>query len=156
MKLLLSLILPALISLSSCKPKTAFADTPQAQKEELLLTDREFSMLCAKEGYSKSHLQYIDSNGIMLYPNAMPLIGADAIDEILRTSDEGFILQWEPKEAVVSASNDLGFTYGIYRIDPVVGGESQYGNYVTIWRKQPNGKWKFLLHSGNQGIEMPN
>jgi ketosteroid isomerase-like protein len=27
------------------------------------------------------------------------------------------------------------------------------GTYVSIWKKQPDGKWKFILDSGNEGIE---
>jgi ketosteroid isomerase-like protein len=26
------------------------------------------------------------------------------------------------------------------------------GTYVTIWRKQKDGKWKFVLDTGNQGV----
>ena len=141
--------------LVACKPKAKFEETIEAKREDLLLTDKEFSILCQQEGYSRSYLEYIDSNGILLFPNSMPLRGGEAIDEILKTSDEGYVMQWEPKEAVVAASNDIGYTYGVYRIDPVTGNEPVYGTYATIWRRQAGGKWKFLLHTSNQGIEMP-
>ena len=27
------------------------------------------------------------------------------------------------------------------------------GTYVNIWKKQPDGTWKLILDSGNEGIE---
>jgi ketosteroid isomerase-like protein len=27
-----------------------------------------------------------------------------------------------------------------------------YGTYTSIWKKEKNGKWKFVLDTGNEGI----
>ena len=32
------------------------------------------------------------------------------------------------------------------------GDSARRGTYVTIWKKQANGRWKFVLDSGNEGV----
>jgi ketosteroid isomerase-like protein len=27
-----------------------------------------------------------------------------------------------------------------------------YGTYISIWKKQSDGNWKFVLDSGNEGV----
>lgn len=67
-------------------------------------------------------------------------------------SRPGFSLTWEPIEAVVSASGDLGYTLGRWRSRSVhadgktVTGQ---GKYVTIWKKQKDGSWKAAVDIGN-------
>jgi quercetin dioxygenase-like cupin family protein len=52
----------------------------------------------------------------------------------------GFSLQWTPGKGDVSASGDLGYTAGTYA--STMGGASEQGKYVTVWKKQSDGKWK--------------
>jgi ketosteroid isomerase-like protein len=50
----------------------------------------------------------------------------------------------------VSQSGDLGYTYGTYLMKD--GASEVRGTYVTVWRKRPDGRWKYVLDSGNQGL----
>ena len=119
---------------------------------KMMDTDRAFSKLSEEKGMKQAFLEYIDSNGVLLRPNRLPLLGADAIDYLIQQNDSAFTLKWEPKTAIVARSGDLGYTYGIYVLKP--GGKDTllYGNYVSIWKKGADGKWKFVLDSGNEGI----
>ena len=65
-------------------------------------------------------------------------------------NDSAVVLSWEPIGGDVATSGELGYTYGIYELKDSV--NVQKGSYVTIWKKV-NGKWKFVLDSGNQGLE---
>ena len=54
----------------------------------------------------------------------------------------------------VAASGDLGVTWGFYTVerqDPVAEEGKAYGKYVTVWRKQADGRWKATLDIGNPG-----
>jgi ketosteroid isomerase-like protein len=69
--------------------------------------------------------------------------------------DTSFILSWEPLFADISKSNDLGYTYGVYKVQmdsPEGSTVDKEGTYVTIWKKDKNGDWKFVLDTGNQGL----
>jgi ketosteroid isomerase-like protein len=66
-------------------------------------------------------------------------------------NDSSVQMTWEPQGGDIAASGELGYTYGIYELRD--GGDNvQRGTYVTIWKKQEDGKWKFVLDSGNQGL----
>jgi len=65
---------------------------------------------------------------------------------------KGFSLTWEPTEAVVSASGDLGYTLGRWTsrsINPEGKTVTGQGKYLTIWRKQSNGSWRAAVDVGN-------
>ncbi len=82
----------------------------------------------------------------------MPLLGADAIDFLIQQNDSSYTLKWEPKNGAVASSGDLGYTYGVYVLKPSTIDTLIYGTYVSIWKKGIDGKWKFVLDSGNEGI----
>ena len=118
----------------------------------MLDADRAFSRLSEEKGMKQAFLEYIDSNGVLLRPDHLPLLGADAIDFLIFQNDSSFTLKWEPRTGTVSRSGELGYTYGIYELKPHGKDTILYGNYVSIWKKQTDGKWKFVLDSGNEGI----
>ncbi len=142
-----------IIGLISCeyfkkeKPKSIFAD-----KINMMEADRAFSKFSEKTGMKNAFLEFIDSNGVLLRPNNLPLVGANAIDYLIQQNDTSFILKWEPQYGEVAQSGDLGYTYGIYALKPNEKDTVIYGTYVSIWKKETSGKWKYVLGSGNKGI----
>ena len=125
---------------------------PGEDKLKLMETDRAFSKLSEEKGMKNAFLEYIDSNGVLLRPDHLPLLGADAIDFLIQQNDSSFSLKWEPKTGVVSRSGEMGYTYGVYVLRPGSKDTLIYGTYVSIWKKQTDGKWKFVLDTGNEGI----
>jgi len=124
-------------------------NTAQVALQEIQQADVDFSNFSREHGMRKAFLEYIDDDGIMMRDNAMPIIGANAIDYITSMNDSSIVLTWEPHGGDIAASGDLGYTYGVYEMKDSA--NVQKGTYVTIWKKQSNGKWKFVLDSGNQG-----
>jgi len=140
-----------LITLASCNNKKEVKE-PVADKNVLMEVDRAFSKMSEEKGMKTAFIEYIDSNGVLLKPNQMPIMGANAIDYLVQLNDTDFSLTWQPNNGAISSSGDLGYTYGIYALrynskDTII-----YGTYTSIWKKQKDGKWKFVLDSGNEGI----
>lgn len=106
-----------------------------------------------EKGMKAAFIEFIDSNGVLLKPNQLPIVGADAIDYLIAQEDTGYTLNWQPHHAFVSQSADLGYTYGVYALHPNNVDTVLYGTYVSIWKKQANGAWKFVLDSGNDGVD---
>ena len=127
-------------------------EMPASKTEALLKADNDFALLSSKKGLKEAYLENIDSNGVLLRPNQLPIAGADAVDFIIGLKDTGYTMMWKPSNAMVAESGEMGFTYGVYEIKSSVMDTLLYGTYVSIWKKQSDGKWKFVLQSNNDGI----
>ena len=144
-----------LVLLLACNNKNQEKEKPVNLTEEklaLMKADAAFSDMSVKKGMKAAFMEYIDSNGVMLRPGYTPLVGAGAIDYLLQSNDTGFTLSWKPQTAFVSASADMGYTYGIFALAPNKSDSITFGTYVSIWKKQKDGKWKFVFDSGNEGL----
>jgi ketosteroid isomerase-like protein len=146
-------VLMFIISLSACfLPKRKDMYTNEKDKAALLQADKDFATLSVSAGTKAAYLEYIDSNGVLLKPDIVPIAGADAVDYIIALKDDGYKMYWKPNSATVAISGELGYTYGTYELEPTKKDTVFYGTYVSIWKKQADGKWKFVLHSENEGI----
>lgn len=143
-----SLFLVLMVGCDNKPAPTGISTDPQA---ELLSADKAFSAKSAANGMKAAFLEYIDSNGVLLRPDIAPLEGADAVAYLAALNDSGFVYEWQPKKATVSSSRDLGFTYGTYRVSSSLPDTMLFGTYVTVWKKNAAGEWKFILDSGNEG-----
>jgi hypothetical protein len=147
------LFVAILFSFSACnfftkKPKEN--DKLIDEKIKMIEADKAFSKLSEETGLKNAFLEYLDSNGVLLRPSLLPVIGANAVDYISTQNDKDFKLVWEPKGGEIAQSADLGFTYGVYKLQ---GSDTVFfGTYVNIWKKQANGSWRFVLNSGNEGL----
>jgi len=123
----------------------------QEMLDELLKVDQEFSEMSGDKGVKKAFLSYIDTAGILLRENQMPIDGKQAVIEHFRNySDSGYVLSWTPLGADIASSGNLGYTYGVYKVESI--DKVSKGTYVTIWKKNKKGAWKLVLDSGNNGI----
>ena len=119
----------------------------------LIKADRDFSAMSEKLGMHKAFLSFFADSGVMLRNNAYPLKGKGALAELfIKNSDTSFVLTWEPVFEKIAGSGELGYTYGIFTSTVRATGEVERGTYVTIWEKQNDGSWKFVLDTGNQGL----
>lgn len=146
-------LLIVLSSMVGCKEKKEEPFNPVNEKIILMQTDKAFSDMSVAKGMKAAFIEYIDSNGVLLKPNHLPIVGAQAIDYLIQEDDSDYTLNWQPQNAFVSRSGDLGYTYGVYAMHPKNIDTVFYGTYVSIWKRQSDGKWKFVLDTGNQGID---
>ncbi len=121
-------------------------------KLEMMDADRRFSKMSEEKGMKAAFIEYLDSNGVLLRPGHLPIAGADAVDFLIQQNDGDFTMTWEPKDGVIARSGELGYTYGVYAMRPSLKDTVIYGTYVSIWKKEKGGKWKYVLDSGNEGI----
>jgi ketosteroid isomerase-like protein len=115
----------------------------------LLKADTDFSNLSKAKGLRTAFLQYIDDSAVLLKPNQFPIIGP-AAKEFYQNASDATDLTWAPQAAYLARSGDLGYTYGIWTI--AAKDTTLQGTYVTIWKKQNDGTWKFVLDTGNSGV----
>ena len=146
MKQLLLLLL--ISAATSCTTRPTDANV-----QDVIQADKDFSTLSQQQGMKKAFLSYMDSNAVMLSANHMPTAGNDLIKHYSELNDTNIILTWEPLNGSIAKSADLGYTYGVYTFKLKSGDTTAHqGTYTTIWKKQSNGTWKFVLDTGNEGL----
>jgi ketosteroid isomerase-like protein len=132
----------------SCSKKTL-----KSEEGILMKTDREFSAMSVKEGMFRAFLAYVAEDGVVLRDNSFPDKGKASMEKRFSGRyDTAFVLSWEPLFEKISESGDLGYTYGLHTNTDKKTGEITRGTYVTVWQKQSDGSWKYVLDSGTQGL----
>jgi ketosteroid isomerase-like protein len=119
-------------------------------EESLRHADIAFSSLSKEKGMRLAFLAYADSAAVLLRQHHYPIVGPETVKYIERMKDSGITLTWKPTFVTVAASGELGYTYGIYTF--TTADTSARGTYVTIWKKDAAGGWKYVLDSGNEGL----
>ncbi|MFO0582105.1 MAG: nuclear transport factor 2 family protein [Anaeromyxobacter sp.] len=100
----------------------------------------------AASGYGPAFGEWADAAAMM--PGSGGLMwGAPAIRAGYRT-EPGEALAWAPDHAEAAASGDLAWTSG--RATWRGGGEQVFTKYLTIWARQEDGTWRWLLDLGNR------
>lgn len=137
------------VSCSTKKPTSSLVDNTFL----LMDTDRSFSRLSEQKGIKSALIQFIDNKGVLLRPASLPIVGGHAIHYVSQLNDSTYTMTWEPKGASVAISGELGYTYGLYSVKPRHMDTVLYGTYVSVWKRQTDGNWKFVLQSQNEGIQ---
>lgn len=113
-------------------------------------TERAFAQLAQEKGVSPAFSAFFAPEGIVFAPGPT---SAHARHD--GKPDNGVRLAWQPSFAELAASDDLGWTTGpsSWRVKPT--DPARHGHFVSIWRKQPDGRWKVALDLGIGHAEPP-
>lgn len=123
-----------------------------ASADTLRQMEAEFMEAAAERG-SQGYMSYYADDAVEV-PNGAPIIQGKV--NIAKTmgflDDKNNHLTWMPVGADISASGDLGYTYGTFEFR-ALGNDGkqfvQHGKYTSIWKKQRDGSWKVVLDMGN-------
>lgn len=134
-------------SLFSCTENKHVPD-PQV----LLDADIAFSDYSAKNGIHKAFIEFAHDSVALLKPKQMPIVGKQSlIESYVGKSDSGVVLTWKPAKSIIAESGELGYTYGFWL--SVSQTDTSRGTYLTVWKKNTNGQWKYIADTGNEGLE---
>ena len=134
-----------LLFLIACSPK--ITDLSNLSANEIIKTDKEMSEMALKIGFNQALLNYADDNVIKPRENQISIFGKKNLSDFWKDKPGPKTLSWVPNKAEASRSGDIGYTFGYYTFKTP--DSTFYGNYYTIWKKQSDGKWKFVLDGGN-------
>ncbi|GAB3903963.1 hypothetical protein GCM10028803_33220 [Larkinella knui] len=119
------------------------ADTVK-NREELLAFDNQFIKVLEKNGAATTYKQYLAPQTRLYRMHQQPYLEQAAIDSLLK---QPVTLGFLPLNASVAESGDMGYVYGNTQTLANTGGKAvkQMGNYLRIWKKDSQGKWKIAL-----------
>lgn len=123
-----------------------------------MAADRAFAKMSLEKGAHAAFLAYM-SDDVRLYDGEHPpIIGKKAAAAYYAKNPDpkGATLDWKPIEADASAAGDFGYTRGtwVFAAKDKKGKDVKItGYYVTGWKRQADGKYKFNLDIG--GADKP-
>ena len=126
--------------------------------DDMIAADRAFSAMSLEKGAHAAFLAFM-ADDVRLYEGPKRPIVSKATAEAYyaRTpEDPNERLEWAPMDAEASPDGALGFTRGtwLYTARKKDGGEARAtGYYVTVWKRQRDGKYKFTLDIGGSDPE---
>jgi ketosteroid isomerase-like protein len=94
-------------------------------------------------------MTFIADDGLLFRPGAVN--GKKwMLEHPVPPSDKKPLLAWQPAYAGMAASGDMGFTTGPWEAKADIKDEKPagYGHFVTVWKKQADGSWKFVVDLG--------
>ena len=154
----LSLILVAMGLLAACSDpasvETERSVDVEQLRQSLLAQDRRFADVAYIEGAPEAYRRFMAEDAVQLPDGGLAIGGREEIYQMMLGLTEGieFNLTWEPVDAQVAKSGELGFTWGIYYYESVDELGAPYvaeGKYVYLWRHNA-GRWELILDITNQ------
>jgi ketosteroid isomerase-like protein len=141
-----------LLHASACRPAVDVA----AETRDLLETDRAWARLAEADAPVDSVVAYWTADARVILPGQPVLVGTEAIRQMVAGTRAipGFRITWTPDSAAVSPGGDFGYTWGTNEIsEPDSAGTlvTMKGRYITVWRKESDGRWRCSADISNEG-----
>jgi len=127
-------------------PCMAQKENQLKEEKKLMELSREWART-AQNGTTEQIVSYWTEDAVLMTPDQGKIEGRDQLAGMIEASLDipGFEVGWEPKEARVAQSGDLGYVIA----HKYVKVPDESGNLITfyfvevgIWEKQANGAWK--------------
>jgi ketosteroid isomerase-like protein len=117
----------------------------QSDAEALAEAERRFCKDVVARGVRDGFIAHLADDGVLFRPHPVP--GKKYLEA---SPARPGLLTWEPAFAEASGGGDLGYTTGPWEFRNKSPEEEPAGrgNYMSIWRKQPDGAWKVVLDLG--------
>ncbi len=125
--------------------KSVPAESPTPDAAVLIANEQAFAAMAKAQGVRAAFMEWLAPTGVVFRPG--PVIGRKFYES--RPASPG-VLVWDPDHAVMSASGDMGWTTGpwTFRTDSAQTEPAAYGQFVTVWRRQPDGIWRASIDAG--------
>ena len=143
------LLFCGLLLLAGCASSSS-AGSPALQeraRNEVLEAERKFAQMAARDGVMEAFLFYAADSAVIIRGN-QAFKGKEGIRSYFENNPNNNVqLNWRPVFVEVSSGGDMAYTYGPYIYsaqDPDGINIRAEGIFHTVWKRQPNGEWKFV------------
>ena len=111
----------------------------------LIATEYAFVSAAAEIGTRDAFLKFVANDGIIFRPNAV-----NGKTFLSNAPKRPGLLSWYPTYAGISRDGDMGFTTGPADFKKDKDSSAiWFGNFSTVWQRQSNGEFKFVIDIGN-------
>ena len=125
--------------------KISMGQKNENKKSVLIETELAFAEAAKNTSTRDAFLKFIADDGILFRPH--PVNGKEFLE---KSPARPAKLLWYPSSSFMSSSEDLGVNWGPWEFRKTMEEEPiAFGYFVTVWKKQNDGAWKFLFDMGN-------
>jgi ketosteroid isomerase-like protein len=130
----------------------------KAEEAKLMDASRAWSALAAEGKDAGAVAAYWAEDAVLMQDNIPTIRGREAARQFVEGAFKmpGFKIQWEPIEAHVSASGDMGYIIERSTItEPGADGKpvTSEARAVTVWRKDAKGEWRNAVDISNAEVK---
>jgi ketosteroid isomerase-like protein len=117
-----------------------------ADLQALVDAERAFAHTATLKGVRDSFLDFFADDAIALTPS--PTSAKARLRSRPAQPFSATELTWEPRTGDIARSGELGWLTGPSSYHAPNETKLQYGNYLSIWRKEPEGNWRVFIDVG--------
>jgi len=157
--LVFSLVMIGLTLACQQPPPPSPPDTRAADERAVREADAAWSKVAAAKDV-EAYVGFLAEDASVFPPNAPMQTGKEArwkaASEMMASPE--FALSWQVNKAEASRGGDLAYSAGTYEVtmkDAKGKPVSDRGKHVTVWKKQPDGKWKVVADIYNSDLPAP-
>lgn len=155
-----SIALAVLFLIATVSLRLLAKSAAESAAEAIRKADQQWADAAAAKDLDKS-VSFCGPDAAILVPNAPAAEGEEAIRKWFQSlfNIPGLKLIWHATNAEGAKSGDLGYSTGKYELsftDPSGKQVSDHGKYVTVWKKQPDGRWKVVRDIFNSDVSSSN
>jgi len=117
----------------------------KSDSHELMRADAAFAALSVDSGAKAAFLAFAAPDAMGFGNGTQFNEGREAIGASFNAFPAGAVLEWKPVAAEIAHAGDLGCTVG----EATVAARHFFSKYLTVWKRQADGSWKFVADGGN-------
>jgi ketosteroid isomerase-like protein len=132
---------------------TALAGTTERQraKAEITVAEHAFSAMAQEKGVLAAFEHFAAPDVAFVDTDPRRWRGLEAVRERMGGTPADLKLTWSPLFVDASEDGTLGYDYGRYEARrPGAEGKDvvRTGFFLTIWKRQPDGRWRYVTDNG--------
>jgi ketosteroid isomerase-like protein len=136
----------------------AAAPDKEKLKKEVAAMEDAFCAMAAEKGLLAAFTHFAAPDVAFIDTDPRKFRGLDAVRERMGPDQPGVKLTWSAYFTDVSADGTLGYNYGRYesrRPGPDGSEVVRGGWFLTIWKRQPDGTWRYVMDNGTPDRPAP-
>ena len=142
-EIMISLLLMIIMTIS-CRRDKNNSET----KNEIRQAEKDFQQLLISEGAGSAFYKFASDSAVIRRENDTLIFGKEAIKNYYSNPFyKNAVAVWEPDYIGISDDGTLAYTFGKYAwtFTDSTGKKTNYGGiFHTVWKKMPDGSWKFV------------
>lgn len=121
---------------------------PADYEQEVRAAEKSFEKMASEKGIAQAFYAYADDNAVIKRQHDTLVYGKQNIRKYYESQDlKNATVHWTPDFVSVAKSGDMAYTYGkyVWKAQDEKGATKTFsGVFHTVWKKQPNGEWKYV------------